>query len=132
MFACDFKCCFLPQLHCPSPITPKASKKPMFSGARRKFTAEELISLFLTKSKRGCSCGEDKDGTVLARSWRAGQPSQGENAFVTRSFSQHSESSQAEELISVFLTKPMRGCSNGEDKDREVLPRSCSEQSEQE
>ena len=70
MFACDFKCCFLPQLHCPSPITPKASKKQMFSGARRKFTAEELISLFLTKSKRGCSCGEDKDEAVLARAGR--------------------------------------------------------------
>ena len=50
---------------------------PSFSGAHRKFTAEEFVSLFLTKPKRECSCGEDKDGAVLAIScvnhaqWRA-------------------------------------------------------------
>jgi hypothetical protein len=50
---------------------------PSFSGAHRKFTAEEFVSLFLTKPKRECSCGEDKDAAVLAIScvnhaqWRA-------------------------------------------------------------
>ena len=48
----------------------KQARNRCFSGARRKFTAEELISLFLAKSKRGCSCGEDKDGAVLARAGR--------------------------------------------------------------
>lgn len=50
---------------------------PSFSGAHRKFTAEEFVFLFLTKPKRECSCGEDKHGAVLAIScvnhaqWRA-------------------------------------------------------------
>jgi len=40
--------------------------------AHRDFTAEELISLFRSNSKRGCFCDEDRDGKSVLESLEGG------------------------------------------------------------
>ena len=83
---------------------------PSFSGAHRKFTAEEFVSLFLTKPKRECSCGEDKDGAVLAiscvnhaqwRARRAGRDSKPTASILSR-FSGNRRKFTAQEFSSQF------------------------------